>query len=59
MLYDIIYFKTFSMSYDCVICDCDICDHTETCVTITHNITSHPLPKFKNKEKIKIKIKER
>ena len=46
-------FITFFVLYNHITCNCDICDHTVigviilsyfiTCVTITYNVTSHPL----------------
>ena len=47
----------FIVIHDCVTCDSDICDNHVTGVTITCDITSYPLSKFKNKEKRKTKIK--
>ena len=51
---------SFFVLYNCVICDCDLCDYNVTCaihpscfvtfVTITCDITSHLLPKFKIKK---------
>jgi len=41
---------TLSMLYDCVTCDCDGCGHTVICVTIIHDIISHPLLKSKIKK---------
>jgi len=63
-------FIFFSMSCDDVTCDCDVCNHTVidvmslscfvTCVTITHDIILHLLPKSKiNKSKVKLKEKQK
>ena len=53
-------FIFFSILYDCMTCDCNICDHpvmgimhkscSMTCVTITHDIIWHFLPKSKIKK---------
>ena len=56
-------FITFFVSYNHVICNCDICDHTVigvmilshfiTYMTIIYDVILYSLPKFKVKPKIK------
>ena len=54
---------TFSLLYDCVTCDCDICDHPGTYVTLLSHIISHhtlclslKIKKIKEKDKIKLSL---